>query len=210
MRFPITHLKNKHAGDDVWVLASGPSMNFIDPDFFSGKLVIGVNEIYRFFPVSYVVWKEVRDPDPKSWNDEVVITSKHDCGNLELSEARLRIDHYVFEHSHNENTDIDLSVLGTDKIVVSYSTTTSAMHIAAYMGASNIILCGHDCGFLDGEMNLSGYPTSLQGDLKYRKWIKEIEPQTSLVRDALQVEYGCRIYSLNPFLNLGLEGHEYR
>ena len=35
MQKSITELKNKHAGCDIWVLASGASMNFIDNSFNS-------------------------------------------------------------------------------------------------------------------------------------------------------------------------------
>lgn len=210
MRRPISDLKHRHEREDVWVLASGPSMNYIDPDFFIHKVSIGVNEMYQFFPLTYVVWKESRNPDPQEWGATVIITSQYDSGNLELSKTEMDMDHFVFEHAQNENQDIDFSVIGTDKLVVSYSTITSAMHLAAYMGAANIILCGHDCGTLDGKMNLDGYPQSIMGDLQYRIWIKEIEPQTTMLRAELQVEYDCRIYSLNPFINLGLEGHEYK
>jgi hypothetical protein len=33
------------------------------------------------------------------------------------------------------------------------------MHLAAYMGAKNIILIGHDCGTLNGEPNFKDYHT---------------------------------------------------
>lgn len=210
MRKMVAELKNKHEGEDIWILASGPSMNFISPNFFLDKITIGVNEMYLSFPLTYVVWKESRNPDPNEWGSEIIITSDHNCGNLELAKTEMKVDHYVFEHNQNGNTEIDFSVIGTDKIVVSYSTITSAMHIGAYMGAANLILCGHDCGLLDGKMNLDGYPTSLQGDLKYRKWIREIEPQTTALREELLIAYDCHTYSLNPFVNLGLEGHDYK
>ena len=210
MKKPISDLRDKHEGEDIWVIASGPSMNYIDPAFFLGKVVIGINEVYQFFPCTYVVWKESRDPDPEDWGNEIIIASRFHCGDLTAMETEMRMDHFVFEHLQNLNAAIDFSVIGSDKIVVSYSTITSAMHIAAYMGAPNVLLCGHDCGVLDGQMNLNDYPASLQGDLQYRQWVREIEPQTLALRDELLVGYNCRVYSLNPFINLGMEDHEYK
>jgi carbonic anhydrase len=100
-------------------------------------------------------------------------------------------------------------VVGTDRIVVSYSTITSAIHIAAYMGAANIIIVGHDCGTLDGEVNFPGYGEAIGGSDFYRQFITEIEPQTLTLREKIKEVYGCNLYSLNPFINFGLEGHEY-
>ena len=40
-----------------------------------------------------------------------------------------------------------------NKLIVSGSTITTAIHLAAHMGAKYIILLGHDCGTLDGENN---------------------------------------------------------
>jgi hypothetical protein len=46
-----------------------------------------------------------------------------------------------------------------DQLLVSHSTITSGIHLAAYMGAKNIILMGHDCGTIDGNLNFDGYHT---------------------------------------------------
>ena len=40
-------------------------------------------------------------------------------------------------------------------------------------------------------------------------WMSALEKQSQLVRGYLMEKYNCNIYSLNPFLNLNLEGHKY-
>ena len=45
----ISELKEIHTGEDVWVLAAGPSMNYLDPSFFENKVTVGVNRICKFF-----------------------------------------------------------------------------------------------------------------------------------------------------------------
>ena len=104
-----------------------------------------------------------------------------------------------------------MSVIGTDKIVVSFSTITSAIHLAAYMGAANVILVGHDCGTIDGKQNFAEYPEPIhaQGRKFYKSFLNKIEPQTQAIRQRIKEVYGCNIYSLNPWLNFGLEGHIY-
>lgn len=209
---PIGELNNIHAGHDIYVVASGASADFIDQSFFDNKIAIGVNEVWkRFHNLDYVVRKESRLMDEAISASRQfgfkTIASAHNCGTLKY--VKNDGADYVFEHLDNALEIIDLSVIGTDKIVVSYSTITSAIHVAAYMGAANIILVGHDCGTLDGKTNIAGYAESIAGAQFYRKFLTVIEPQTLALRAKLKEVYGCNLYSLNPFVNFGLEGHEY-
>ena len=209
---PIRELKNIHEGYDIYVVASGASAGYIDQSFFDNKLAIGVNQIWkRFTNLDYIVRKDsnrmaVTIEASKQFGFKT-ICSAYDCGTLRL--ARNEGADYVFEHLDNKLNEIDLNVVGTDMIVVSYSTITSAIHIAAYMGAANIIIVGHDCGMLDGNMNIAGYEESPYGAQFYRDFITRIEPQTIALRARLKEVYGCNVYSLNPFINFGLEGHKY-
>lgn len=208
----IGELKDIYSGYDIYVVASGASADFIDQSFFDNKIAIGVNEVWkRFYNLDYVVRKDSRRMDEAISASRQfgfkTIASAHNCGTLKY--AKNEGADYVFEHLDNALEIIDLSVVGTDKIVVSYSTITSAIHVAAYMGAANIILVGHDCGTLDGKTNIAGYAESIAGARFYREFLTVIEPQTLALRAKLKEVYGCNLYSLNPFVNFGLEGHEY-
>lgn len=197
-RWPITNLRGVHHGCDIWVVGSGPSMDYIDQEFFRNKLVIGINHMYRYVIFcDYIVAKEI-DHLP-NYSSAKLIMSWGICGSSIENKKPYR--GYYFEHPLNHREKV-LFPTDPDKIIVSWSTVTSAMHIAAYMGAANIILCGCDCGAIDGKSNTHDYP----GDIKlYRKF----GPQNIQVRKWLYKTYGCNIYSLNPFINLGMEGHQY-
>lgn len=205
---PFSFLRDIHRGEDIWVVAAGPSAGFVHAEFFDGKITIGVNRVFNHFPVRYTVLKENNYLREAETSGTIVIASRHHCGVLDyrLNEPQMG---YVFDHKNNELRNVDYSVIGTDLIVVSFSTITSAIHVAAYMGAANIILVGHDCGFIDGMRNLPGYGESIQGDSNYDQWLGEIEPQTLELKEYLDLYYGCRIYSLNPWVNFGLESHKY-
>jgi hypothetical protein len=212
-RFEATQLKNIHDGADIWVIASGPSAGFVEPGFFDGKITIGVNRVWTRFETKYLVVKEQAVLPAAIATGSVVVASNHNCGNLSYAVNKAKTNgrnYYYFEHQNNETEHIDLSVIGSDKIIVSFSTITSAMHLAAYMGAANIILVGHDCGTIDGQVNFDGYPESLsKSEVFYRDFLSRIEPQTRMVKAKLIEAYGCRIYSLNPWINFGLEDHSY-
>lgn len=216
----IKELRDKHLGEDIYILASGKSVDFFNEDFFDGKVVIGVNQAYKKMWCDYLVRKEVKFIKESLETDSVVIVSEYDSGNLNSGENKLntnKIDHenlYYFEHLDNRHTGIDTSVFGTDKIVVSFSTITSAIHIAAYMGAKNIILVGHDCGTIDGEMTFKGYYNSIKDTPwsdwnQYKNWLKVIESQTIEVKKQVRHHYGANVVSLNPFVSFNLENHLY-
>jgi hypothetical protein len=213
---PITALKNAHPGKDIYIIAAGASMDYLPPSFFDGKIVINVNATYRYYPGKYIV-RKVRHGmvDAMKWaetNGGKVIASWLNCGATSCGANDPAECDYMFYHVDNRLEDIDLSVVGSDLIAVSYSTITSAIHLAAYMGAKNIIIAGHDCGTLDGRRVMAGYEGELVGGLSddwYKEWLGKIEPQTLALKEKLKEVYGCNIVSLNPFVNFGLEGHAY-
>lgn len=216
----ILSLKNTHKDEDIYILASGKSVDFYNEDFFDGKIVIGVNQAYKKIWCDYLVRKEVKFIKESLETESLVIVSEYDSGNLNTGGEKLntnKVDHdnlYFFEHLDNLHTKIDTSVFGSDKIVVSFSTITSAIHIAAYMGAKNIILIGHDCGTIDGEMTFKGYYDSIKDtpwtDWKqYKNWLKVIEGQTKIVKEQVKKHYGANVVSMLPFVSLNLENHSY-
>ena len=79
------------------------------------------------------------------------------------------------------------------------------------MGASNIILCGHDCGAINGKTVIDNYyehvPRSQKSEWEYFEWLGKIEDHTIQVCEALKSHYDVEIHSLNPFINLNLEGN---
>jgi len=202
--------RQRHVGEDVWVLGSAASMDFVAPEFFANKCVIGVNDVFRKFPCSYLVRKEASGAAEALASGIPLILSEYDCGNREASKNDVPGVAWYFDHVQNTCTEIDLSVVGTDKLVVGYSTITSAIHLAAEMGAANILLCGHDGGMLEGRMTYRGYyAEDGQYTAWYRDWVRQIMGQTRALRTRLMEVYGCRIYSLNPFLGFDLEGHRF-
>lgn len=226
----IRPLKDRHRGEDIYVIAAGASCDYIDTTFFKGKHVIGVNKAYKRFRCSYIVMKEYLGHDNERemlQSGAIPIIAKWYSGNIREGQRQLNTlfirdnSYYYFDHLENKREKVDLSVIGdhgdriNDKLVVSYSTITTAMHLAAYMGARNIILVGHDCGLLNRKATFDGYygdmktdsPWQNKGD--YEAWLNQIEAQTLAVREKLKEVYGCNVVSLNPFVNFGLEGNIY-
>ena len=219
--------RNIHKGDDIYIIASGKSADFVDPSFFDGKITIGINQSYNRFLTTYLVRKEpeyLSQSLAKLATQCTIFVSIGRCGDANtinrdyVSTLPEKDRNRIVLFDHDPNCLINLTGLPEDnKIVTTYSTITSGIHIAAYMGAKNIILLGHDCGTLDNDCNFVGYHSDnsykivhKNGQKDYKIWLTKIEGQTIKLKQLLKEKYGCSVHSLNPFINFGLEGHIYK
>tara|TARA_Y100000768_G_scaffold383241_1_gene365025 strand:+ start:323 stop:1240 length:918 start_codon:yes stop_codon:yes gene_type:complete len=300
----LKDFKNIHENEDIYVLASGKSVDFIDNSFFENKIIIGINQVYKKIPCQYLVRKDAEGMEEiiKKNKDTIHFISKGSCGDLrperitKTANKLKKVDTQnvvLYNHNNNEcerkkcelkkpepnddnavetnsldikgcywktqsnstiywsNSSTDIKpdvqfksgdhffnhrsengfpknwknirtifkiILPTEEnsLYVSFSTITTGIHLAAHMGAKNIILVGHDCGTLNGECNFTGYHTkqtmglNWRGNEKgYEKWLLDIEGVTIELKKTLQEKYGCNICSLNPFINFNLEGNIY-
>ena len=218
----ISELKNIHSGEDIWVILGGSSMDYISSDFFKNKIVVGQNQVYKHYPCNYVLMKDCME-EPRfprsirkldSMGIPLIFPEYYKGYHSNQKNIPEHKNAYVFKHnSRMKEFDIELSNLNDDEIIVSKSSVTSLIHVVAYMGAKNIILCGHDCGTLDGNLYYEGYMEedwiSSENWSGIKSWMSGIEYQSQAVRQYLNDKYNCNIHSLNPFLNFGLEGHKY-
>ena len=238
----IAKLKNIHRGKDIWIVGSGPTLNYVDKKFFDNKITLGINHIYKWFSCDYVVCKDFAETDryTEVWKDLIPGTDYNPDGKIKLLLSEYCAGQYAAPHNseyveprsnfhmftHNDNSaagtrnpDYSLKLDFIDKksqtIICLKSTLTTAMHLAAYMGAENIIISGCDNGEIDGNLYVKGYVQShwkTGGNWprsKINGWLAGIVEINVTVRDKIIKEYGCNIYSLNPFINLDLENHEY-
>lgn len=226
----LTDFKNKHLDDDIYVYASGKSCDYIDNSFFDNKILIGVNQSYKRLKPQYLVRKEyellktiINDPN---LDDVTHFVSRGNCGNHQSKNKEYIESHFkdksnivVYNHDYNYNFIRALPV-EEEKLIVSASTITTTIHLAAYMGAKNIIIVGHDCGLLNGDSNFKGYHTeetitisrnpNIEPQKDYNSWLKNIEGHTITLKKLLMKKYKCNILSLNPFINFNMEGNKYQ
>jgi hypothetical protein len=214
--------RDKHVGEDIYILASGPSFDHIDPVFLKGKITIGINEMYKFAPCTYLVRKDpalLKQSLAENPSTVHFITKYQYGGSKTLNSdlcKDLSVTAPIVFFSHNANVHKLPEKLPENGLVTSYSTITTAIHLAAHLGAKTILLIGHDCGTLDGKVNCSGYYTDQKykicwpgGEAEYRKWVPTIEADTIRLKGLIKERYGCAVHSINPFVNFGLEGHIY-
>ena len=106
------------------------------------------------------------------------------------------MDNNLVVYKHN-----NVYELLNNRLVVSYSTITTAIHLVALMGAFNIILVGHDCGILDNKCNTLNYHTKKtykicweNGEDDYKNCLPKIENYTTKLKNILKKIYDCNTY----------------
>lgn len=209
----LKELKDCERGNDIYIIASGKSVDFIPVAFFDGKVTLGVGNLFSTpYKCKYYVRKEHLGLPHALTFPGIHIVSRHDCGNFSGRRIPDNPDCYVFDHMSND-TALHLAELDTERIIVSWSTITSGIHLAYYMGAKNIILCGADCGQINGQSNFSTYDTSEGGGSAvnpewYRKWLGMISPASEALAQELR-KRGVGVMSINPWVNFQLEGNCY-
>lgn len=214
---PLSELRAKHKGEDVYVLGSGPSLSYISPKFLEDKIVICVNFTIDFVQKArslYVVAKEgaQRMQRQARRKGALIVMCRHRFGA-----EKSRLNKILFPNRTVIYKPVRRSIVDTEQtecLEKSASTIHTAMHLAAFMGCKAIMLVGHDCGTIDNAVHAKGYDkrTAVTPGRRYGRWMKKncVEYTTMKLKRILKESYDIEVYSLNPFINPNLEGHEYQ
>lgn len=210
----ISHFKGIHAGADIWVVGSGSSLDYVAPDFFDNKIAVGLNSASRKFKgLKYTCCHHYEEIKINALAGIPTIVPRHDQGfpqfiSIEewvaLKPYLQGVDNlFYFEHEARGNSyPRSIDPPDEDKMLsIGTSVSTEGMSFAKYLGAKTIILCGIDCGEIDGCYNFDGYE---QMKSTYSVFAGEQKMMAAFLRSK-----GVAVHSLNPFINLGLEGHKF-
>ena len=212
----LSELRDRHKGETIWVLGSGATLNHVDPSFFNDKIVIATNLAAEGMGVDadYVhshYHENIDSQAVKTFGPQYVTP----MGDKGFAGTPSRRTDGVIYYDHEATGVFETTgAWHPDGLLVGASSMHGSMHLGAFMGAATLILCGADCGLLDGESNYSAYVDEYgrtkSGDLLTNDamhWLARWEAQLRFTKNALVERYGVQIYSLNPFINLNLEGH---
>ena len=221
----INELKNIHENEDVWIIGAGSSMNYVDPSFFDNKITIGLNHVGVKYKTKYIVTKdlvkngfrELPNSDNPPFNSEFVIASELDKGGLNpvpnynesMCEVYRKYKSKFYFFKHTKFNDTSVIRKDSNKLFLSTSTITSAVHFGGFIGAKNIIICGHDILAIDNKLYFDEYTKPSNRGVQNFWNKRNFKNDTMILRDIMKKEYGTNIFSLNPFIGFGLEGHTY-
>jgi hypothetical protein len=217
----IRALRSKHTGETVWIIASGPSLDFVDPSFFVDKMTIVCNEAHRDWPTTYMFSHHGECCQEAIDKGLTVVTSEFHCGQPDWGRNEFDGEYFIYKGATQQPPWVapDLSPLvdGSDDTLISTpSTVSEALHFSVYLGAAAIMLCGVDCAAVDGRWNYRGYnsatvartptPNAGPGNGTAPEHIRLTHETLRRVVAAVRAK-GVGVYSLHPWIGLGLEGH---
>jgi uncharacterized Rossmann fold enzyme len=215
----VAQLKNLHKDQDIWVLGSGSSLNYIDKSFFDNKITVAINYVIRHYLSSstYMVTKyhQIANEIAQQYPETKVVVSHKQYGNVNNKSGMDNSKYenvYIFYHNHNQGGSTPIKKLlpmADDHLISSWSSITSGIHLAAHMGARNIILAGHDGGAIDGKYHIDNYYDTEEKSINQKDKLLTFQDNTIELKEILKEVYGCNIHSLNPFISLKLEGHTF-
>lgn len=217
----VNELKNKHKGQDIYIICSGKSCDFIDPLFFRNKITIGVNQVYRKFKTTYLVRKEgnyLKKVLNESHPSTIHCVTEGDCGGNDkknvtayINDKSIHDKKNIFFIKHKKNPHSVQIPDNDNQLIVSYSTSTTAVHLAAHLGAANILLVGHDCGAINGQTNFDGYYDGIKciPGKGYNNWLSQVSNDINIFKKWIKEKYDCNVYSINPFTNFRLDGNKF-
>ena len=196
---------------DIYVIGSGSSLSYINRSFFDGKVTIGINLVYRFIKVMYGISIHTSLIPEMIAVGVTGVSPEWDMGVYGRERAKMTGEvvfkhknntQYVYDERHTGYLDIDCSDFDNPESLVVGTGTTSAIHLAYRLGATNIILCGIDGCTIDGKTNIKGYwhtPTE-------KAHLEDSQPQLDLICNLIRSK-GIGVYSINPFNNFRNENH---
>lgn len=222
----ISSLKNTCKGQDIYVIGSGTTCNYIKKSFLSNKITIGINQVYVKYDCDYIILKDNQSFEylfSKNLKSKIIISEYssgvYDFGfNLFKINRNINFDN-IFYFKHNNNVgkkDVNFMNINNDKyLLVSWSTVVSAVNLAIHLGAKNIILVGIDEKILDGKYNFDQY-SEIKNEISNKYKIensKSNEYKNYIDSDILSnINFTCfkklenmfdvNIYSINPFYSL--------
>jgi len=209
----LTELTDTRKGETAFVIGSGKTLDYYDPAFFDDKLTIGVNSGWslRLDRVDYMVTKY--HPIATEWVDSdrvgttVVTRGLRGHRNLQpLTDDRM----VVVDHNENSVERWD-GEWPEDGLVATHSSITTAMHLAAVLGARSLVMVAADCGTLDDDTNSEGHTNErdFASESVWREKFQSFDRQNQKVANILRERYGLAVMSMLPFVTPNMEGHRF-
>jgi hypothetical protein len=215
----VSELYSRHTGEDIYVVGSGTSIRVFPPDFFEGKVTIGLNLAWKSVPVRYAITihPDLNIPEfigePARPEITWIVPREKSRGLLTPEQfAHADAHFFKFEYHGKPNTQrlkdpqdsgriLDWVRWPTgDNLYVWSSIAQTAANLAANLGARSVILAGCDSAPLMDNHHAHTQHTRWKGVAPEHRYGQYYEGMAE-VRAALR-DRGVNVVSLQPFLGI--------
>lgn len=166
-----TDLYQQFKGEDIYIFGCGPSLLNIDPEVYQDKVCFSINYAFEFMPYmdyyfihvmeTYEVIHKIVD-NTKLILPETLVRQWYREKAKNIKPSRIKPDNkevilYPCQNPYEKNIKNKLIYLDKNAKIFTWSSTShSAIHMAAYMGAKRIFLLGMDYQlFANGKVHFN-------------------------------------------------------
>jgi hypothetical protein len=223
----IDELKDRHKGEDIYVVGSGASLRVFPKNFLEDKITIGLNMAWKLAPIKYgiTIHPDLNIPDFMSGETArpgitwIVKQDKISLLNTEQADYARR-NHYTFRTEGRTNAQPPNQPNDAGRFpewILEHppghlycwsSISQTAVHMAAIMGAKNIVLVGCDNAAISGNHHGHRQHTRWKGvspDERYRQYWQGLIELRPYLR-----QKGVNLVSLTPFMALDKYEEEFQ
>ena len=197
-------LMDKHKGETIYIVGTGPSMQFFPVPFLKDKITIGLNDAWQYLTLDYclTIHPETMPKDYLKYSQTKWVTKRKDWLQSPTYDQVEKT--YWFKNTNKEKVTDLSNVTNQDdmSLYVGHGIQTGALCLAAWMGARTAILVGCDMNALGGDHHAHDTHTQFYG-LSEADVYDEYYQNTARVRSLLREHNNMNVLSLNPFLGLG-------
>jgi hypothetical protein len=189
---------DKENGKTVYIIGTGPSLRVFPKDFLTGETCIGLNRAYEHVECFYnlTIHPELIPRDYVTWYPRTWITKKKNW--LTKPKKEQLVLTYWFDNNKDVK-DFRYVTKGHDCLYVGRGIHTTALVLAARMGAKTAVLVGVDMLDLAGDHHATSQSVRFHG-FPPREVYNEYYANTCILRKMLRQYYKMEILCLSSLL----------
>lgn len=201
----IADLPRLPPNTDVYLIGTGPSLRCLDLSYFDDKVCIGLNQAWRHLKTAYSITVHPElvveyEQSDRQTGTQWVVKKKPPMASLSLDDPR----YYVFTTSYDV---LDVVRRPADVLFLGEGVQTTAMDLAARMGARSVVLVGCDAKSLGGDFHAHDQHVRWLGQRPADQYALYRE-DTARVRAFLR-RLGVPVMTLSPFIGVDAGEEDY-
>lgn len=192
----IAELTGAHPGAVVHVFGSGAELDTLNPTDFLGDVTVTMNRVPLVWPIRpcYALTKYHADALELQAGEYPLVVGIGDRGYLEdtdLAKFRYGFGGHYFDHcsmmAHGTFNVAEHWPVGSRALVVGPTVQMTAMHFAAHLGASRIVM--HGC---TGRGHVAGYYPPEVSDSQ-GPWLDDIRQVVAVTKAEIERRYPVKV-----------------
>lgn len=200
----IENLWDKAKGQTIYIVGTGPSMRVFPLDFLNNKLTIGLNQAWKYCRLDYCLTVH-----PELYYE----SNKKDQWIVKLKDPMVVVPENIYwfhTNHHRERYNYKTLTSRTkDYLYLGRGVQTTALTLAAHMGAKTAVMVGCDMVALGDEHHAHDQDVQFHG-LTPSQVYREYWQSTKEVKGIVKRHWDMDVLTLTPFLGLCREQEEYR